>query len=44
MKKHFKEEHELIAQSMREFIAQEITPYIEEWEKNHECPRHIFER
>ncbi|HRK28258.1 MAG TPA: acyl-CoA dehydrogenase family protein [Chitinophagales bacterium] len=40
----FTEEHELLRQSMREFIRQEIIPYADEWEANKECPRHIFER
>ncbi len=37
-------DNELLGQSLREFIAAEITPNIEQWEKKHECPRHIFER
>jgi len=31
----FTEEHEMFRQSVREFIAKEITPYNAEWEKNH---------
>lgn len=40
----FTEEHELLRSSMRTFCETEIIPYIDEWEKKHECPRHIFEK
>ncbi|MCR9084412.1 MAG: acyl-CoA dehydrogenase family protein, partial [Cyclobacteriaceae bacterium] len=32
-RKLFNEEHELFRQSVRDFIAKEITPYNAEWEK-----------
>ena len=44
MPRYFTAEHDLLAQAIREFIATEITPNIDAWEKNHECPRAIFER
>ncbi|OWY20362.1 acyl-CoA dehydrogenase [Sphingobacteriales bacterium UPWRP_1] len=40
----FTEEHELLRHSVREFIRQEIIPFVDEWETRKECPRHIFER
>lgn len=38
----FTEEHDMLAQSVREFIAKEIAPNLDEWERNGECPKHIF--
>ncbi len=38
----FTEEHELLRQSMQKFIAKEITPNIEEWEKNEHCEKAMF--
>ncbi|HZG71265.1 MAG TPA: acyl-CoA dehydrogenase family protein [Chondromyces sp.] len=40
----FNEEHNMFRQSIRKFIAKEVTPYVEEWEKNGEVPRSLFER
>jgi acyl-CoA dehydrogenase len=40
----FTEEHELLRESVRKFVETEMVPHANEWEKNHECPRHIFER
>jgi alkylation response protein AidB-like acyl-CoA dehydrogenase len=40
----FTEEHELLRSSVSEFVKNEILPHAEEWEKNHECPRYIFEK
>jgi alkylation response protein AidB-like acyl-CoA dehydrogenase len=31
----YSEEHEIFRQSVRDFVAKEITPYNAEWEKNH---------
>ena len=42
--KYFTTEHDLLASSLREFIAAEIAPNIAEWERTHTCPRHIFEQ
>lgn len=44
MSKYFTEEHEMLGQAVREFVQKEIVPYIDEWEKKQECPRHIFQR
>jgi alkylation response protein AidB-like acyl-CoA dehydrogenase len=40
----FNEEHELLRESVRKFIETEMLPYADDWEKNKECPRHIFEK
>ena len=38
------EEHKLLRESLRGFIQQEITPYIDEWEKNKVCDPAIFKK
>lgn len=40
----FTEEHELLRQSVRKFIEKEITPNIEEWEKNNICSKDVFKK
>ncbi|MEW6275448.1 MAG: acyl-CoA dehydrogenase family protein [Bacillota bacterium] len=40
----FKEEHNILRKSIREFVSKEITPYIEEWEEKQEIPRELFRR
>ncbi|MDZ4844776.1 MAG: acyl-CoA dehydrogenase family protein [Chitinophagales bacterium] len=40
----FTEEHELLRESFRQFMETEMIPNTKEWEKNKECPRHIFEK
>lgn len=40
----FTEEHELLRQSVRKFIEKEITPNVEEWEKNNICSKDIFKK
>jgi acyl-CoA dehydrogenase len=40
----FKEEHEILRKSIRRFVQQEITPYVEEWEEKGEVPIAIFRR
>ncbi len=40
----FTEEHELLRVSFRQFIEKEITPYVEEWEKNKICDRNTFRK
>lgn len=40
----FKEEHNLLRESFRSFLAKEVTPFIDEWEAKKECPTHIFKR
>jgi alkylation response protein AidB-like acyl-CoA dehydrogenase len=38
----FTEEHELLRQSFRQFVAKEITPNVKHWEENKICEREIF--
>ncbi|MDP6908160.1 MAG: acyl-CoA dehydrogenase family protein [Flavobacteriales bacterium] len=40
----FSEEHSMFRQSVRDFIAQEITPHNAEWEKNHMVSRESWEK
>jgi acyl-CoA dehydrogenase len=40
----FNEEHELFRKSIRKFIAKEVTPYVEQWEKDGETPRSLLKR
>ena len=40
----FTEEHELLRQSVRKFIEKEITPNVEEWEKNNICSKDVFKK
>lgn len=35
------EEHQLIRQSVRDWLNEKITPYINEWAQNNECPTHL---
>lgn len=44
MSNPFTEEHEMLRSSFRTFCETEIIPNIDQWEKNHECPREIFEK
>ena len=38
----FSEEHKLIRGSVRDWINQQITPYINEWAQQNECPTHLI--
>lgn len=40
----FNEDHELLRDSMRQFVETEMVPHAAEWEKNKECPRSVFEK
>ncbi|MDW8273431.1 MAG: acyl-CoA dehydrogenase family protein [Chitinophagales bacterium] len=40
----FEEEHELFAQSVREFVAKEITPYHPKWEKDKMVSRESWQK
>jgi acyl-CoA dehydrogenase len=40
----FREEHHLLRQSVREFVAREIQPHMEEWESAGELPRALHEK
>ncbi|MFN8310733.1 MAG: acyl-CoA dehydrogenase family protein [Chitinophagales bacterium] len=39
---YFTDEHELFRQSVKQFIAAEVKPYINEWEKAEMLPRSLF--
>ncbi|OUM86853.1 MAG: acyl-CoA dehydrogenase [Bacillus thermozeamaize] len=41
---YFQEEHEALRKVIRRFVANEVTPYIEEWEEKGEFPREIVKR
>lgn len=41
---YFTEEHELFLQSLRTFLAREVTPHIDAWEEAGEVPREMFRR
>lgn len=40
----FNEDHDLFRQSVRKFVENEITPNVEEWERNGELPRSLHRR
>jgi alkylation response protein AidB-like acyl-CoA dehydrogenase len=40
----FTEEHQLLRQSFRQFVAKEITPNIKHWEANNICDREVFRK
>ncbi|MBL4657513.1 MAG: acyl-CoA dehydrogenase family protein [Flavobacteriales bacterium] len=40
----FTEEHELLGQSLKKFVAKEITPNVDEWEKNEHCEKEMFKK
>ncbi len=40
----FTEEHELFRQSVRDFLAKEVKPHIDQWEKEGEVPRSIYHK
>lgn len=41
---YFTEEHKMFRQSLRDFLAKEVSPHIDEWEEKGETPREIFKR
>ncbi len=41
---YFTEEHEIFRQGLRRFYAQEVIPYIDEWEKAGEIPKSIWKK
>ena len=41
---YFTEEHELFRQSIRDFLSKEITPHINDWEKEGRIPKEIYKR
>ena len=40
----FREEHEIFRRSLRDFVARELAPNADEWERNEEFPRAVFKR
>jgi len=40
----FREEHEVFRKSLREFVAKELAPHADEWEKAELFPREVFKR
>lgn len=37
------EEHRMIRDSVRDWLDEHITPYINEWAQNNECPKHLVQ-
>lgn len=40
----FTSEHEMFRKAVRDFINNEIVPYYEEWEQQHQIPRELFKK
>jgi acyl-CoA dehydrogenase len=40
----FTEEHDMFRQVVRDFLNKEAVPYVDQWEKDGECPRSIYEK
>lgn len=40
----FNDEHRAIRKTLREFVAKELTPYVDQWEKEKEFPDSVFRR
>jgi len=41
---YFTESHQLLRDSVRKFIAREITPYVEKWEEEETFPRELYNK
>jgi acyl-CoA dehydrogenase len=41
---YFTESHQLLRDSVRKFIAREITPYVEKWEEEETFPRELYSK
>lgn len=41
---YFTEEHELFRASLRDFLKKEVIPHIDQWEKDGEVPREMYQR
>lgn len=41
---YFKEEHNLFRQSLKDFLAREVKPYVNQWEKDGEVPKEIYQK
>ncbi len=40
----FKEEHEIFRKTFREFVAKELAPFVDEWERAELFPREVYQR
>src|SRR5579883_2981117 len=40
----FTDEHEIFRKALREFVAKELAPHADEWERAEEFPRSVFKR
>jgi citronellyl-CoA dehydrogenase len=40
----FREEHEIFRKTLRDFVAKELAPYVDEWERAELFPREIFKK
>lgn len=41
---YFKEEHQMFRKSLRDFLAKEVTPNVDQWEKDGEIPKEIYQK
>ncbi len=41
---YFNEEHQLFRRSLKDFLAKEVTPYVDQWEKDGQIPRSIYQK
>ena len=41
---YFKEEHHLFRQSLKEFLEREVSPNLEDWEKDGKIPKSIWKK
>ncbi|MEM6406203.1 MAG: acyl-CoA dehydrogenase family protein, partial [Pseudomonadota bacterium] len=41
---HFSKEHQLFRETVKHFIAREITPYIEQWDDQRGFPRELYKK
>ena len=42
--RHFTEEHQMFRKQVRSFVAKEIAPHADEWEREGIFPRELFEK
>lgn len=41
---HFTEEHQMFRQSLRDFLAKEVSPHIEQWEQQGFVPKEVYKK
>lgn len=41
---HFTEEHQMFRQSLRDFLAKEVSPYINQWEQQGFVPKEVYKK